>query len=134
VRYTDIYPGVDLVYYGNQRQLEYDFVVAPGAKPLQIDMQFAGANSLQPHITANGDLVLQGANGEAVFHKPVAYQEKDGQRQLIPVNFQLAAANTIGFSLGVYDHSRLLVIDPVLSSPPTWGASERAATATKATA
>jgi len=123
VRYSGVYPGVDLVYYGNQRQLEYDFVVAPGAESSRIHLQFAGANSFQIHIAADGDLVLQGANGEVTFHKPVAYQEKDGRRQLIPASFHLAAANTVGFSLGAYDHSRPLIIDPVLSYSTYLGGS-----------
>ena len=123
VRYSSVYPGVDLVYYGNQRQLEYDFVVAPGAESSNIRLQFAGANSFQLHIAADGDLVLRGANGEAVFHKPVAYQEKDGRRQLIPASFHLAAATTIGFSLGAYDHNRPLIIDPVLTYSTYLGGS-----------
>jgi Chitobiase/beta-hexosaminidase C-terminal domain/Beta-propeller repeat/NHL repeat len=123
VRYSSVYPGVDLVYYGNQRQIEYDFVVAPGAKSSQIHLQFAGDNSFQIHIAADGDLVLKGANGEAVFHKPVAYQEKDGRRQAIQASFHLAAANTIGFSLGAYDHSRPLIIDPVLTYSTYLGGS-----------
>ena len=112
VRYSSVYPGVDLVYYGNQRQLEYDFIVAPGASPAPIELEFAGAKQI--HISAYGDLILTGAHGQAVFHKPVVYQEKENQRQPVTGSFRLLANNTVGFSLGSYDHARPLIIDPVL--------------------
>ena len=112
VRYSRVYPGIDLVYYGKQGQLEYDFVVAPGANAAAIQLSFTGEKSLS--IAANGDLVLSGEHGSATFHKPVVYQEKDGQRQPIAGSFQLAANHSVGFSLGTYDHTRALVIDPVL--------------------
>jgi hypothetical protein len=123
VRYNSVYPGVDLVYYGNQRQLEYDFVVAPGANAARIGLQFAAANRLQLRIAPDGDLVLQGAEGEAVFHKPVVYQEKNGVRQTIRAGFHLVAKNTIGFRLGAYDHARPLIIDPVLTYSTYLGGS-----------
>jgi sugar lactone lactonase YvrE len=113
VRYTDVYPGVDLVYYGNQRQLEYDFVVAPGADPRPIRLRFAGAEALR--LDANGDLAVVAANGEIAFHKPVLYQEKNGRRQPVEGRFSLLGKNTAGFTLGRYDHSEALVIDPVLA-------------------
>ena len=72
VRYSSVYPGVDLVYYGSHRQLEYDFIVAPGADAKPIQLQFSGAKQLR--IAKDGDLVLQGAYGEAALHKPVVYQ------------------------------------------------------------
>jgi hypothetical protein len=112
VRYSSVYPGVDLVYYGNQRQLEYDFVVAPGANPAPIQLEFAGAKQIK--ISADGDLILTGAHGQAVFHKPVVYQEKENQRQPVTSSFKLMANNSVGFSLGSYDHSKQLIIDPVL--------------------
>ena len=123
VRYNGVYPGVDLVYYGNQRQLEYDFVVAPGADAARIRLQFAAANRLQLRVAPDGDLVLQGAEGEAVFHKPVVYQERSGVRQTVPAGFQLVARNTIGFRLGAYDHARPLIIDPVLTYSTYLGGS-----------
>jgi hypothetical protein len=113
VKCADVYPGVDLVYYGNQRQLEYDFVVAPGASPKPIRLEFAGAKKLD--LTNNGDLTVSAANGEIAFHKPVVYQVKDGVRQPIDGQFAMLSKNTIGFTLGRYDHSKPLVIDPVLS-------------------
>src|SRR5580698_599104 len=69
VKYTGVYPGVDLVYYGNQRQLEYDFVVAPGADTKPIRLQFEGAKSLK--LASNGDLSVSATDGEITFHKPV---------------------------------------------------------------
>jgi hypothetical protein len=83
VKYTSVYPGVDLVYYGNQRQLEYDFVVQPGADPRQIALQLvapassrdaAKAKAAALRIHKNGDLVVATEGGEVIFHKPVVYQ------------------------------------------------------------
>jgi hypothetical protein len=112
VRLSRVYSGIDLVYYGRQGQLEYDFVVAPGANAAAIRLSFAGEKNLR--IAANGDLVLQGEHGSATFHRPVVYQEKDGRRQPVAGSFQLAANNSVGFSLGNYDHKRALIIDPIL--------------------
>jgi hypothetical protein len=112
VRYTDIYPGIDLVYYGNQRQLEYDFVVAPAADPQLIRLRLNGANQL--HLPANGNLVVTAAHGTLIFHKPLVYQMVDGQRHPVSGDFKLVTQHTVGFRLGHYDHARPLVIDPVL--------------------
>ena len=76
VQYNDVYPGVDLVYYGNQRQLEYDLVVAPGADPGAIALSFEGVERLR--IDAQGDLVLHTSGGQIRQHKPLVYQEVDG--------------------------------------------------------
>ena len=113
VRYTGVYPGVDLVYYGNQRQLEYDFVVAPGADARPVRLRFAGAKNLSLH--ADGDLTVSTHGGQISFHKPVVYQMEDGKRQQVSGRFTLLAKNEVGFRLGKYDHSRELTIDPVLS-------------------
>jgi beta-lactam-binding protein with PASTA domain len=121
VRYAGVYPGVDLVYYGNQRQLEYDFVVAPGASPKPIRLQFVGAKKLA--LTSDGDLTVSAANGQIAFHKPVVYQVTDGVRQPVDGQFALLKKNTVGFTLGRYDHSKPLVIDPVLSYSTYLGGS-----------
>jgi hypothetical protein len=113
VKYAGVYPGIDLVYYGNQRQLEYDFVLAPGANPKPIRLHFAGASKLT--LNRDGDLTVTARNGEIAFHKPVVYQTKDGQREPLEGTFTLLANNTIGFTLGSYDHTRELVIDPTLA-------------------
>jgi len=121
VQYAGVYPGIDLLYYGNQRQLEYDFVVAPGASPKPIRLQFVGANKLD--LANDGDLTVSAANGQIAFHKPVVYQLKDGVRQPIEGQFDLLPSNTVGFTLGRYDHSKPLVIDPVLSYSTYLGGS-----------
>jgi len=112
VRYAGVFPGVDLVYYGNQRQLEYDFVVAPHADAKPIRLKFAGAKALK--LDAEGNLYVIAADGEITFNKPVVYQEIDGRRQAVEGRFALLERNTAGFTVGAYDTERALVIDPVL--------------------
>jgi len=112
VRMKGVYPGVDLVYYGHQGALEYDFVVAPGADASAIKLSFDGSKAA---LAANGDLVLPVDGGpELRFNKPVVYQTIDGRRQSVDGRF-LVAGNTVGFALGAYDRSAPLVIDPMLS-------------------
>ncbi|MGB7924147.1 MAG: SBBP repeat-containing protein [Pyrinomonadaceae bacterium] len=113
VLYRDIYAGVDLIYYGNQRQLEYDFVVAPRVDPGVIKLKFEGASNLE--VNQEGDLVLRIAGEELRQLKPVIYQEMDGARQMVAGNYVIKGRNQVGFELGAYDRSRPLVIDPVLS-------------------
>ncbi|MGH9769874.1 MAG: SBBP repeat-containing protein, partial [Blastocatellia bacterium] len=111
VRYREIYRGIDLIFYGNQRQLEYDFVVEPGADPNVIELSFDGAERLR--IDQNGDLVLGTPGGEVRQSKPVIYQEVNGQRR--GVNGRYTIHNqTVGFKVATYDRSRRLVIDPVM--------------------
>jgi len=112
VRFSAVYPGVDLVYYGNQSQLEYDFVVAPGADPKAIRLHFAGAHRLR--LASGGDLEVIALNGQIAFHKPVVYQMKGGSRQPVEGRFTLLASQDVSFSLGNFDRSEPLVIDPVL--------------------
>ena len=121
VRYSSVYPGIDLVYYGNQRQLEYDFVLAPGASAKPIQLHFAGAEKLA--LSASGDLRVIAQNGSIAFHKPVVYQTLNGLRQPVQGRFELLANNTITFKLGSYDHSRELVIDPTLEYSTYLGAA-----------
>jgi hypothetical protein len=112
VRYADTYPGIDLVYYGSQRQLEYDFVAAPGADPNLIRLRFTGAKKLR--VGGDGNLVVTAANGALTFQKPLVYQMVDGQRHSIAGEFALLRKDTVGFRLGSYNHAKSLVIDPVL--------------------
>jgi Bacterial Ig-like domain (group 3)/Beta-propeller repeat len=112
VRYANAYPGVDLVYYGNQQKLECDFVVAPNADPKPVKLHFAGVTKLS--LDSDGDLNVAASNGKLVFHKPVVYQIRDGKRTPVEGRFQLLANNDLGFTLGRYDHNQELVIDPVL--------------------
>ena len=111
VEYPQIYPGVDLVFYGNQRQLEYDFVVAPGADPSRIAWRIDGARA---SVDAEGNLVLSAPNGPASFKKPVLYQMDGDKKTSVEGRFAVAG-NQVRFRLGSYDHSRALIIDPVLS-------------------
>jgi hypothetical protein len=112
VRYTSIYPGIDLIFYGNQRQLEFDFMVAPHAAPQAIRLRFSGANHL--HLAANGDLIVSTNGGSLTFRKPSIYQSVAGQRVSGTGEFALLAKNTVGFRLRGYDRDRALVIDPAL--------------------
>jgi photosystem II stability/assembly factor-like uncharacterized protein len=113
VRYRGLYRGVDLVLYGNQRQLEYDFVVAPGADSKTIQLLFDGASQIR--LDTNGDLVLSTAFGEIRQHTPNVYQESNGLRQTIEGHWRIGARNRVGFEIAKYDHRKPLVIDPVLS-------------------
>ncbi len=113
VRLSQVYPGIDLVYYGRQGRLEYDFVVAPGADAAKIALNFEGAEA---RLAGNGDLVLPvaGTEHEVRFDKPTVYQIKDGLRQVVEGAFRLASDRTVSFELGRYDRSKELVIDPTL--------------------
>jgi uncharacterized protein (TIGR03437 family) len=121
VRYRSVYPGVDLVYYGNQRQLEYDFLVAPGGDPKQIRLGLDGAKGLR--LDADGDLVVTASHGALAFHKPVVYQLVDGQRKAVVGNFAMLDKRTVGFRVGDYDRAKPLVIDPVLTYSTYLGGS-----------
>jgi hypothetical protein len=112
VSYRQIYQGIDLVYYGTQRQLEYDFVVAPGADPKRIALEFAGA---KPTLGPQGSLVLTLDGGPPLrFRKPVVYQMNGSKKRQVAGSYELAGGR-VHFALGKYDHRRALVIDPVLS-------------------
>jgi hypothetical protein len=112
VRYAGVYPGIDVVVYGNQRQLEYDFVVAPGADPRAIRVQIAGADSVA--VDAAGDVSIRRGGRTIVQRSPVVYQERDGRRELVAARHRLESSNAIAFDVGTYDRSRPLVIDPVV--------------------
>ena len=115
VEYSSVYPGINLVYYGDQGQLEYDFRVAPAADPNQIALSFQGASTRIDH----GDLQLSTEQGDVRFHAPHIYQvqlQQNGSTQKsVTGSFRQLADNKIGFAIGAYDHSRELVIDPILS-------------------
>jgi len=114
VSYEDVYPGVKMVFHGQQRQLEFDFVVASGADPARIGLGFSGAHRLS--TDGQGNLILTSSAGSLLVHKPVAYQEENGARHLVDAGFVLKAANEVGLKLGSYDRSRELVIDPSVTS------------------
>ncbi len=121
VRYSNIYSGIDLVYYGNQRQLEFDFALAPNADPGSIRLRFGEPNRL--HLGANGDLVVATACGVVAFHKPLVYQMVNGHRRPVAGDFALLGKHTVGFRLGSYDRARALVIDPALAFSTFLGGS-----------
>jgi hypothetical protein len=123
VKYAAAYPGVDLVYYGQSRQLEYDFVVAPGADPTAITLSFEGIDHID--VDAQGDLVLSTAGGSLRFQKPIVYQEEDGRWQSIAGSYVRTGPHQAGFRLAAYDLARPLVIDPVLSYATYLGGSGR---------
>ena len=126
VHYHDVYPEIDLTYYGNQGQLEFDFIVAPGADPTVIRLAFEGLDDTHGktplRIDGQGNLLLRSAEGELRLHTPQIYQEIDAMR--VPVRGQfklltsapdtLASPPAVGFEVAAYDTSRSLIIDPVL--------------------
>jgi hypothetical protein len=114
VKYEAIYSGIDLVYYGNQRQLEYDFVVAPGANPHRIQFYVRGAKQIRQD--AQGELVFKVGEDAIRWHRPLVYQEKDGTRQEIAARYAITDKNRVGFELAKYDASRPLYIDPLIYS------------------
>jgi hypothetical protein len=112
VRYAEVYRGIDLVYHGDQRRLEYDFVVWPHADPKAIELTFQGVDGLAADDA--GNLVLRIEGGALVQKAPVIYQIIDGRRQPVPGGYDLRGANAVGFRVASYDPRLPLVIDPVL--------------------
>ena len=112
VKYAAVYPGIDLVYHGNQRLLEYDFLVAPGADPQAIGIRFQGARKLT--VNRDGALVIGLGGTEVIEPAPVVYQEIAGQRQTVAGRYVLRGKGRVGFSVADYDRSQPLVIDPAL--------------------
>jgi Bacterial Ig-like domain (group 3)/Beta-propeller repeat len=112
VRYAGVYPGVDLLYYGTQGRLEYDIAVAPGASAKPVRIAIEGAERVR--LDRGGRLTVQANLHEVAFEHPVAYQVNEGRRVPVAARYRLAG-NTVRFELGAYDHSKQLIIDPVLS-------------------
>ena len=121
VEYRQVYPGVDLVYYGNPRQLEYDFVVAPGVDPNIITLRFQGADNLE---LEHGEALLRTGQGDLHLRAPQVYQVRDGVRTPIAARYVRKSRDRLGFQLAAYDKARPLVIDPVLSYSTYLGASD----------
>jgi photosystem II stability/assembly factor-like uncharacterized protein len=122
VRYGHVYPGVDLIYYGNEQDLEYDFEIAPGVDPSVIAIRFDGADRME--IDGKGDVVLHVGDTQLRQRRPVAYQTIGGSRREIPARYQLKDRQTIVFALGRYDRAHSLVIDPILSYSTYLGGSK----------
>jgi hypothetical protein len=112
VRYDDILPGISLVYSGNHRQLEYDFIVSPGASPKSIRLRLDDVRHVK--LMTNGDLEVSTSVGVLTMRRPTIYQIENGRRVRVTGRFAVMAKNTIGFRLGHYNTARPLIIDPVL--------------------
>jgi hypothetical protein len=111
--YEDVYRGIDVVYYGNQGQLEYDFIIRPGSSPDAISQRFDGADRME--LDDQGDLLLHTAGGTLRQGRPHVYQLVDGRRQDIAGSYVLHQPSHVSFAIGAYDASQPLVIDPVLA-------------------
>ena len=121
MKYASVYPGIDLVFYGNQGRRESDFRVAPGADASQAELQFDGASKLE---LSGGDLVLTGKeDGGLRLRAPQIYQRDGNRREPVAGRFALRAGNRVGFESGAYDRSRELIIDPVLTFSTYFGGS-----------
>ncbi|MGB9123773.1 MAG: SBBP repeat-containing protein [Candidatus Angelobacter sp.] len=112
VRYSSLYPGIDLVFYGNNRELEYDLVVSPGSDPEQIKLGISGAENLR--IDEDGNLVLKIAAGDVIQQKPKIYQRKGANLVAVAGDYVINSKDEVGFRLGSYDRKAAVVIDPVL--------------------
>ena len=114
LRYASIYPGTDLIYYGNKGRLEFDFQLSPGAAPSSIQLHFDGARNLR--IDGNGDLIVAADGGHIAFEKPIIYQPAGaGRKDLVAGHFRILKRNTVCFDVADYDPARPLIIDPILN-------------------
>ena len=121
VQYHDVYPGIDLVFYGNNRHFEYDYVVAPGADPQTIALNVTGERKLS--IDHDGNLMMHFDNGSVEMRKPVVYQTVNGEHHEVAARYVLAAKDQVSFAVGAYDKAQPLVIDPVVSYSTYLGGS-----------
>jgi hypothetical protein len=123
VAYRGVLPGVDLIYYGHGRQLEYDFRIAPGVDPRRIEITLDGAG-WTARATSSGDLEIRNPAGLVRFAKPVAYQiAANGSRQPVAALYAVHDGRRFGFRIGKYDRGRQLVIDPTLVYSTYYGGS-----------
>jgi hypothetical protein len=112
VELKQVYPGIDLVYYGNHERLEHDFIVAPGADPRLIRMDFKGGKGIS--LDAQGNLILKAKDGKVVFHAPILYQMSGATKIPVQGRYALSGKRQVRFEVGTYDHAKTLVIDPSL--------------------
>lgn len=119
VRVENVYPGVNVVYYGNQQKLEYDFNLAAGVNPAVIALRFAGAEQIS--VNPQGGLVIRFKTGEIVQHAPVAWQTVDGRRREVAASYKILNPHTAMFALGDFNRQQPLVIDPVLTYATYFG-------------
>ncbi len=122
VRYRGVYPGIDLVYYGAAQRVEHDFIVAPGASPKAIRLQFAGMSRLG--LDKAGSLVANTTCGAVRWLAPTVYQNIGGKKRLVSARYTLRGGRNVGFQIGRYDVRRPLVIDPVIDYATYLGGSD----------
>jgi uncharacterized protein (TIGR03437 family) len=134
LKYSNVFPGTDLIFYGDEGQLRYDFVLSPRANPSRIALSFDGVREVEP--LASGELALHFSGGAVRLGVPYAYQVHEGGKQhAIPARYQSRGGNRIGFELAKYDPALPVIIDPVISYATfAGGAGEDAALAIKADA
>lgn len=116
IRYRGVYPKTDLLYHGSASDLEFDFVLQPGASPEAISLRFDA-----PLLRADGVLVARGQSGEVRLHRPLAWQEINGKRVLVIARFAMRSANTAGFEVAAFDHALPLIIDPIVQVATYYG-------------
>ncbi len=121
VEYQNLWSGINLVYHGNPQQLQYDFIVSPGADPGAIRLNYSGADQLQ--LDPGGNLVISFPGGSVVQKAPVVYQDINGSRVAVEGRYEMRGSSEVGFHLGAYDPTRTLVIDPVLTYSTYLGGS-----------
>ena len=121
VRYRDAWPGIDVVYYGKQSQLEYDIVVAPGADPASLRFAVEGARRLR--VDSHGNLVISTAAGDLIQHRPRMYQGIEGSEIQIGGRYRVTRGKFVSFAVDSYDKRQPLIIDPALSYATYLGGS-----------
>jgi hypothetical protein len=121
VRVLNVYPKIDMVYYGNSRQLEYDFVVNPGADPSRIAFEFQGATGVS--LAETGEVQIDSQAGRVTIHKPSIYQMEHGLKKVIDGNFAMRDGRKVGVEVKNYDRTKPLVVDPVLAYSTYLGGS-----------
>ena len=120
---VDVFPGVNVVLHGNGQEVEYDFLVAPGADPAAVKVEFEGVEDLR--IDQAGDLVLRTKAGEIRQRKPQLYQEGEGGKpEPISGGYVLSGEHEVSFKVGARSRARRLVIDPVLTYSTLVGTSD----------
>ena len=121
VAWEHVYPGIDLVFHGRQRRLELDFAIAPGARPQSIAMDIQGVRRML--IDRTGALVLSRPQGDLRLDRPAAWQEIDGERRNVSVQYVVRKGRQVAFNIGAYDRTQPLLIDPVVSYASYLGGS-----------
>jgi hypothetical protein len=122
VQLRDLYPGIDLTYYGNQQRVEFDYVVAPHADPKSIQVGISGPSIVS--LDDAGRLSISSAGDEMLLLPPVAFQEKNGKRSTVTAHYVLLDSHRLGFEIGPYDQSQPLIIDPVLDFATSFGPND----------